>query len=146
MQQGILRSCKTEKIQLWSFTTTRERWSYNKGSKGDDEHSNRFLQGITYNRTFLDGNGAQKTRTISPRVTDEMKRVLRQPFSLEEVDGAITALPKLSCPCEDGLSPLFFKKYWDVIKHLVYEGFQEIVDKGALPQRFGGGLVFLVPQ
>ena len=58
MQQGILRSCKTEKNQLPSFTATRERWSYNKGSKGDDEHSNRFLQGITYNRTFLDGNGA----------------------------------------------------------------------------------------
>ena len=74
--------------------------------------------------------------TISPRVRDEMKRVLRQPFSLEEVDGAITALPKLSCPGEDGLPPLFFKKYWDVIKQLVCEAFQEIVDNGALPQRF----------
>ena len=33
-----------------------------------------------------------------------------------------------------------------MIKNLVCEPFQEIVDKGALPQRFGEGLTFFIPK
>ncbi len=58
----------------------------------------------------------------------------------------MNSLPKHSCPGEDGLSPLFFKWYWDTVKYKICEGFLDIVTTGILPQQLGEGLIFLIPK
>ena len=67
-------------------------------------------------------------------------------LSIGEIEVALNSLPHHSCPGEDGLSVLFFKRYWETVKYQVREGFQGIVTSGILPQRFGEGLIFLIPK
>ena len=52
---------------------------------------------------------------IQRRVTDPMRAPLAQPFSAAELRDALRALPWDSCPREDGLAPIFFSQYWDML-------------------------------
>ena len=61
--------------------------------------------------------------SITPRVTEEMRNTLTAAFSLEKIEAALQALPQHSCPGEDGLSPVCFKEYWELIKQQLCEAF-----------------------
>ncbi|KAL0427274.1 UNVERIFIED_CONTAM: putative mitochondrial protein [Sesamum latifolium] len=53
--------------------------------------------------------------TVSPRVTEEMNEVLLQPFSLEEVKCALDQMYPYKSPGPDGMSPVFYQKFWHII-------------------------------
>ena len=75
-----------------------------------------------------------------------MRAALAEPLSDVELADALRALPRHSCPGEDGLSPAFFLRYWEVLGPDLGRGYQHILDNGTMPQRFSEGLLFLIPK
>ena len=51
----------------------------------------------------------------NPRVTQEMNNELVRAFREEEIRVALNQVHPTKAPSPDGMSPIFFKKYWDVV-------------------------------
>ena len=83
---------------------------------------------------------------IFPKVTEDMKAKLRADLSTEELASAIKDLPHNSCPGEDGLPPIFFLEYWDLVKDPLCATFQEINNTGVMPAYLSSGMIFLIPK
>ena len=66
--------------------------------------------------------------SIKPTVTFAMRTNLSKPFTSLEIEEALQALPKKSCPGEDCLSPEFYKNNWGLCKDTLCTAFQEIMD------------------
>ena len=79
-------------------------------------------------------------------VTAEMRMSLMTPFSEGELLDALRALPRDSCPGEDGLLPSFFMRYWEIIGPTMRLAFQEVMDTGHLPESLSEGLIYLIPK
>ena len=75
-----------------------------------------------------------------------MRTNLSKPFTSLEIEEALQALPKNSCPGEDGLSPEFYKNNWDLCKDALCAPFQEIMDTGIMPEEWNDGLISLIPK
>lgn len=52
---------------------------------------------------------------LQPRVTDDMKEDLDAPYSDEEIRATLFQMYPTKSPGPDGMPPVFFQKYWDVI-------------------------------
>ncbi|KAL0451820.1 UNVERIFIED_CONTAM: LINE-1 retrotransposable element O protein [Sesamum latifolium] len=50
-----------------------------------------------------------------PRVSDAMNEILTQPYTAEEVNLAISHMHPYKSPGPDGMSPVFFHKYWHIV-------------------------------
>lgn len=50
-----------------------------------------------------------------PRVTDHMRAALDAPYTKDEVRRAIFQMHPYKSLGPDGMSPLFFQKYWDIL-------------------------------
>lgn len=48
-------------------------------------------------------------------ITLEMNDLLLGEFTPEEVKAALDAIGDLKAPGPDGMPPIFFKKYWDIV-------------------------------
>ena len=55
------------------------------------------------------------TRAIPTRVTPKMNQSLIKQFTKEEVETALKQMHPTKAPGPDGMSAIFFQKYWDVI-------------------------------
>ena len=58
---------------------------------------------------------SEVTDTIATRVTDEMNQGLIAAFTKEEVVTALKQMHPTKAPGLDGMSAIFFQKYWDVV-------------------------------
>jgi hypothetical protein len=50
---------------------------------------------------------------------------LIQPFSMDELRTAVLSMNSNSSPGLDGFGPAFYKKYWDLVKHSLFESLQD---------------------
>ena len=55
------------------------------------------------------------TNTIPTKVTDEMNQGLIAAFTREEVVTALKQMHPIKASSSDGMSAIFFQKYWDVV-------------------------------
>ena len=55
------------------------------------------------------------TDTIPTRVTDEMNQRLISTFTRDEVEATLKQMHPTKTPGPDGMSAIFFQKYWDVV-------------------------------
>ncbi|KAL0410941.1 UNVERIFIED_CONTAM: hypothetical protein Slati_3683800, partial [Sesamum latifolium] len=53
--------------------------------------------------------------TLVPRVSDDMNAMLTRPFSPEEVKQALNQMHPLKSSGPDGMSPIFFQKFWHIV-------------------------------
>lgn len=52
---------------------------------------------------------------VSERVTLEMNNVLLESFKAEEVWRALQQMHPIKSLGPDGMSPIFYQKYWDIV-------------------------------
>lgn len=65
-----------------------------------------------------------------PRVTPQMNAELLKPILEEEVREAVFSIDPSKAPGPDGMSALFFQKFWHVIKEQVVQEVQMFFEKG----------------
>ena len=57
--------------------------------------------------------------SIPQLVTEEMNASLTDNFQAWEVEAALKQMAPLKAPGPDGMPPLFFQNYWDLVKGFV---------------------------
>ena len=56
------------------------------------------------------------------------------------------AIPRSSCPGEDGLPILFFEVHWDIIGGKLVEVCNEIFRTRHIPKEMSTGLIYMIPK
>ena len=77
---------------------------------------------------------------------DEMQRRLLAPFTDRELLDALRGLARDSCREEDDLLPTFFIRHWETLGEGLWLTFQEIMERGTMPETLSEGLIFLIPK
>ena len=67
-----------------------------------------------------------------PRITDELKKELDSPITLKEMSEALAELENGKCPGTDGLDASFYKVFWNKLKFLMMDVYNEAISKGVL--------------
>ena len=71
---------------------------------------------------------------------------LETPISKDELKKALCALPKNSCPSEDGLLVVFFLEHWETIGDRLNEACNDIFNSGIMPASMAAGLIYIIPK
>ena len=58
---------------------------------------------------------------IPTNITDQMNRILVKPVDEHEIKTAVFSMNPNKAPGNDGMSPLFYQTYWEIIKHGIVE-------------------------
>ena len=75
-----------------------------------------------------------------------MNNNLDAPFLEVESKPTLWSLSKASCPREDGLSMIFFQKYWNIIGIWLPKVCNEIFDKCRMLVDMVVGLIYMIPK
>lgn len=85
-------------------------------------------------------------QSMRPKVTPMMNRCLTSPITKEEVREAIFSICPESAPGLDGMTGLFFQKFWAVIGDSVTAEIQEVYRKGSIPDDWNFTFLCLIPK
>lgn len=85
-------------------------------------------------------------QSMAPKVTPLMNSCLIQKVSKEEVREAIFSINSDSAPGSDGMTCLFFQKFWDVVGDSVTAEIQEVFKTGIMPQDWNFTYKCLLPK
>lgn len=85
-------------------------------------------------------------QSMIPNVTPRMNAELTRKVSKEEVAEAIFSIKPESAPGPDGMSALFFQKYWDIVGDDITSEIQEIFESGFLPADWNYTYLCLIPK
>lgn len=67
------------------------------------------------------------------KVTPSMNEELVQPYTEAEVAGALAKIHPGKAPSADGMSPMFYKKYWNVVGVFVIEAMLTALNSDSFP-------------
>ena len=82
--------------------------------------------------------------SVDQHATTEMNRALLQPYTTDEVCRAQFHMHPLKAPGPDGMSPLFFQKYWNVVGFDVTTAIPSVLNYGHLLQKMNYTHIVLV--
>ena len=85
-------------------------------------------------------------QSIPKKVTTEMNTWLVRPLSIIEIWEALSDLDADSCPGINGLTSHFFTCLWSTIKEDLLQAYQEIITSRSMPEKFGQGMIHLIPK
>lgn len=80
------------------------------------------------------------------RVTDEMNEKIAKPFTEKEVVHAIKQMHPTKAPGPDGMTPLFYQRFWLIIKHDVLNEVLGILNNSHNPISLNHTHVILIPK
>lgn len=83
---------------------------------------------------------------IERRVTPEMNEALAKPFTNADVVEAIKHLHPAKAPGPDGMTLLFFQKFWPVCKNEVLHDVLKILKEGVDPTYLNHTNIVLIPK
>ncbi|KAL0361133.1 UNVERIFIED_CONTAM: LINE-1 retrotransposable element O protein [Sesamum radiatum] len=83
---------------------------------------------------------------LETRVTEEMNTVLCRPFTPEEVKCALDAMHPLKSPGPDGMSPIFYQKFWSIIGTDVSRCALQILNEHVLDKDLNHTHIVLLPK
>ncbi|KAG7585838.1 Ribonuclease H domain [Arabidopsis thaliana x Arabidopsis arenosa] len=81
-----------------------------------------------------------------PRVTEEMNKRLVEKVSAEEVKEAVFSIKATSAPGPDGMSALFYHRYWKLVGQKVTSEVQNFFDNGVMPSEWNYTHLCLLPK
>lgn len=102
-----------------------------------------------YQKIFISEESGDKARilaTIECKVTNEMNDFLAKPFTVKEVVKAIRQMHPDKAPGPDGMTPLFYQKYWSIINHDVLRAVLGILNQGHDPTALNHTNIVLIPK
>ncbi|XP_038971839.1 uncharacterized protein LOC120104572 [Phoenix dactylifera] len=79
-------------------------------------------------------------------ITDDENMTLVRPVSAEEVQEAVWALAADKAPGPDGFPPIFFRRYWGIIREAVIEAVQCFFTQAAMPEDWKATFITLIPK
>ena len=83
---------------------------------------------------------------VGSRVSEEMNVELLREFREEEVWRALMQMHPTKSPGPDGMSPIFFQKYWDVVGPQVIQSVMNILRTGTMPNGLNDTYICLIPK
>ena len=91
-------------------------------------------------------NFEDTTRFISTTISEEMNAQLVAAFNAWEVQEAIKQMAPLKAPGLDGMPPLFYQTYWDLVGDEVTSSVLHFLNYVSLPANLNHTFVTLIPK
>ena len=83
---------------------------------------------------------------IKPTVTEEMNRDLIGEFSRDEVEVAVKQMAPLKAPGPDGMPPIFFQKFWNIIGDDVVKAIHSCLNSENILPGLNHTFISLIPK
>ena len=102
-----------------------------------------------FNNLFTSSNNdavAEVTQNIDPVVSPDMNNLLLQPFSDEEIKKALFQMSPSKAPVPDGMTALFFQKFWNIVGHDVTFAVLDFLNKGKMLGSINFTHITLIPK
>ena len=87
-----------------------------------------------------------KVEDVERCITPEMNKHLLETFRAEEVRYALNQMHPTKSPGPDGMSPLFYQNYWEVVGPYVTKCVLQILNSGSLPYVLNETYICLIPK
>lgn len=102
-----------------------------------------------YSTLFMSSNPPPFTDWFSdlmPRVSHQMNEELLRPVSEQEIQEAVFAIKPSKAPGPDGMSALFFQRFWPMIKEQFVKEVRLFFERGVLPKEWNYTHLCLIPK
>lgn len=83
---------------------------------------------------------------IPAKVTSEMNESLLKPFTAQEVKAGLDVIGDLKAPGADGMTSLFYKKFWGTVGDDVTKEVLALLNGGGMPSHWNDTVVVLIPK
>nr|XP_027086514.1 uncharacterized protein LOC113708252 [Coffea arabica] len=83
---------------------------------------------------------------IPHSITQEMNTNLTKPVEEEEIQSAIFSMQSDKAPGQDGMSPLFFQRFWSIIKGDLIPAIQAFFSSGFMLKSINHIVISLIPK
>ena len=87
-----------------------------------------------------------RVENVERCITPEMNKYLLEAFGVEEVRYAINQMHPTKSPGPNGMSLLFYQKYWEVVSPYVTKCVLQILNSGSLPCVLNETYICLIPK
>ena len=84
--------------------------------------------------------------TIQSLVTKDMNRSLSEKFTEDEVKVVLNQMAPLKSPGPDGMPPLFFQYYWDLVGKDITTYVLSFLNSASLPENLNHTFITLIPK
>ena len=92
------------------------------------------------------GNFESSLSSITTRVSRDMNEDLNAEFKAEEVWNALKQMHPTKAPGSDGMSPIFFKHYWNIVGPEVVKCVLSSLNSGRMPCGLNETYICLIPK
>lgn len=83
---------------------------------------------------------------LPPKVTPNLNAQLEEPFTLEDIENALSQICPIKAPCPDGLPAAFFQKHWLLVRGVVIDTFLHILNDQSNLAPFNYTYIALIPK
>lgn len=103
-----------------------------------------FFEGL-FNSQGVDGVD-NVLNCIEGRVSQRMNDMLLAPYSINEIFEALQSMHPCKAPGPDGLNPMFFQKFWDIVGDDVSRAVLHILQGNDVPNSLNHTHIVLIPK
>lgn len=109
----------------------KEDGSWAKGDKEVEKVLRKYYMNLFTSVNSI--NTHRVLEAVKPKVTEEMNRYLTQPYNASEIKQALKQMHPAKSPGPDGMPPLFFQSFWNLIDKSFVDTCLAILNDGVDP-------------